>query len=297
MSTLNHLKTAATAAGLLGLLAVGVVAQQGAGQLDRPRTEQPDRSGIRQADRGQSGRVTAQYGQRDGQFAGAHSQEVENYLANCLLMKNKAEIEFAEFAQQQSQNPEVKQFAQKLIQDHGQLVQKLQPLASMSAVDRQTSTATRVDTRQIDAQRDASDTTRLPGSPGAAAARNDRPNQSLTATQTQQQGQSGALHQLAQIEKQIGERCKQALKEELQSKSGAEFDKCYVGAMIGSHMQSLAALEVIGQQTQGQLAEVAQQAQPIVQQHLDHAKQLAKQLEGTQAGARAERQQPTRTQR
>jgi predicted outer membrane protein len=300
MSTLNQLKTAATAAGLLGLLAVGVVAQQGAGQLDRPRTQQPDRSAIRQADRSQSGRATTQFGQRDAQnVAGAHSQEVENYLAGCLLMKNQAEIEFAEFAQQQSQNPEVKQFAQKLIQDHGQLVQKLQPLAGMFAAGRQGSTSTRVDNRQIDAQRDPSDSTRLPGSPGANARVNEQTNQSLTATtQVQQQGQSGALHQLAQIEKQIGERCKQALKEELQSKNGAEFDKCYVGAMIGSHMQSLAALEVIGQQTQGQLAEVAQQAQPIVQQHLDHAKQLAKQLEGsTRPGAQAERQQPTRTQR
>jgi predicted outer membrane protein len=297
MSKLNHLKTAVTAAGLLGLLAVAVVAQQDASQLDRPRTQQPERSGIRQADRSQSGRVNAQFGQRDTQgVAGAHSQEVENYLANCLLMKNQAEIEFAEFAQQQAQNQEVKQFAQKLIQDHGQLVQKLQPLAGMTAANRQSSTSTRVDNRQIDAQRDASDTTRLPGSPGAA--RNDQANQSLTATtQTYQQGQGGALHQLAQIEKQIGERCKQAFKEELQSKNGAEFDKCYVGAMIGSHMQSLAALEVIGQQTQGQLAEVAQQAQPIVQQHLDHAKQLAKQLEGTRPGAQAERQQPSRTQR
>jgi predicted outer membrane protein len=298
MSTLNHLKTAVTAAGLLGLLAVAVVAQQDAGQLDRPRTQQTERSGIRQADRSQSGRVNAQFGQRDAQgVAGAHSQEVENYLANCLLMKNKAEIEFAEFAQQQAQSQEVKQFAQKLIQDHGQLVQKLQPLAGMNAANRQSSTSTRVDNRQIDAQRDASDTTRLPGSPGAA--RNDQANQSLTATtQTAQQSQGGgALHQLTQIEKQIGERYKQAFKEELQSKNGAEFDKCYVGAMIGSHMHSLAALEVIGQQTQGQLAEVAQQAQPIVQQHLDHAKQLAKQLEGTRPGAQAERQQPSRTQR
>jgi len=296
MSKLNDLKTVATAAGLLGLLAVGVVAQQGAGQLDRPQTQQRDRSEIRQADRSPSGRVTAQYGQRDGQFAGAHAQEVENYLANCLLMKNKSEIEFAEFAQQQSQNQEVKEFAQKLIQDHGQLVQKLQPLAGMQAANRQSSTTTRVENRQLDAQPNASDTTRLPGSPGAA--NNAQTNRSLTATtQVQQQGQSGALQELAQIERQISERCKQALKEELQSKTGAEFDKCYVGAMIGSHMQSLAALEVIGQQTQGQLAEVAQQAQPIVQQHLDHAKQLAKQLEGARPGAQAERQQPSRTQR
>jgi hypothetical protein len=62
-------------------------------------------------------------------------------------------------------------------------------------------------------------------------------------------------------------------------------------------MQSLAALEVISQQ-QGELAQLAQQAQPTVQQHLDHAKQLAKQLEGTsQAGSQAERQTPPRTQR
>jgi predicted outer membrane protein len=241
--------------------------------------------------------VTAQYGERDAQFqAGAHAQEVEKYLANCLLMKNQGEIEIAEFAQQQAQSQEVKQFAQKLIQDHGQLVQKLQPLAQMQAGGRQSATSTRVENRQFDAQRNPSDATRQPGSPGAA--NNDRTNQSLTTTtQVQQQGQSGALHQLAQIEKQIGERCKQALKEELQQKSGTEFDKCYVGAMIGSHMQSLAALEVIGQQTQGELAEVAQQAQPIVQQHLDHAKQLAKQFESARPGAQAERQQPSRTQR
>lgn len=296
MSTLNHLKTAATAAGLLGILAAGVVAQQGTGQLDRPRTDQPERSGIRQADRSQSGRTTAQFGQRDAQSAtGAHSQEVESYLASCLLMKNQAEVEFAQFAEQQSQNPEIKQFAQKLVQDHTQLVQKLQPLAGMFAAGQQGSTSTRIENHQIDTQRNASDTTRLPGSPGAAA--NNQANRSLTSTQTQQQGQSGALHQLAQIERQIGEHCKQALKEELQSKTGADFDKCYVGAMIGAHMQALSALEVIGQQTQGQLAEVAQQAQPIVQQHLDHAKQLAKQLDGMRPGAQAERQQPTRTQR
>src|SRR6185295_1121554 len=100
-----------------------------------------------------------------------------------------------------------------------------------------------------------------------------------------------------QIDRQINERCLQAAKQELQSKSGAEFDKCYVGIAIGEHMRALAALEVIGQQTHGQLAQAAQQAQPTVQQHLDHAKQLMKQLEG-KAGAsatQAERRSSTRT--
>jgi len=53
----------------------------------------------------------------------------------------------------------------------------------------------------------------------------------------------------------------------------------------------LAAVEVIGKQTQGTLAQVAQQAQPTVQQHLEHAKQLMKQLEGqsSAAGTQAQR--------
>jgi hypothetical protein len=53
---------------------------------------------------------------------------------------------------------------------------------------------------------------------------------------------------------------------------------------------------VIGQQTQGKLAQVAKQAQPTVQQHYDHAKELMKQLEGQGAtGSTAERSSSTRT--
>jgi predicted outer membrane protein len=87
-------------------------------------------------------------------------------------------------------------------------------------------------------------------------------------------------------------------KDELQQKSGAEFDKCYVGNAIGMHAHALAELEVIGKQTQGTLAQVAQQAQPTVQQHFDHAKQLMKQLEGqsSAAGTQAQRDS-TRTER
>lgn len=91
---------------------------------------------------------------------------------------------------------------------------------------------------------------------------------------------SGAVHQLMQIDRQIVERKTQATREELQRKSGAEFDKGFVGTAINAHVHALAALEVIGQQSQGQLAQVAQQARPIVQQHLEHAKHLMKSLEG-----------------
>jgi predicted outer membrane protein len=214
-----------------------------------------------------------------------------------LLAKNKCEVEFAQLAQQQSQNPQVKEFAKMLEQDHQRIVQQLEQLAGGQAGQTTTRTESQFQSTsasgQNDAQRQPSDTARLPGSPGATQT-------TRTETQTEAYGSqemSGPFAQLAKIEKQIGERQKQAMLDELQQKSGVEFDKCYIGSQVGSHMQSLAALEVISQQ-QGKLAQAAQQALPTVQQHLDHAKQLAKQLEsGSQARSQAERQTPPRTQR
>jgi len=83
-----------------------------------------------------------------------------------------------------------------------------------------------------------------------------------------------------QIDRQIVDRKSQAIRQELQQKSGAEFDKAFVGTAINAHIHAIAALEVIGQQSQGQLSQIAQQARPTVQQHLDHAKQLMRSLEG-----------------
>jgi predicted outer membrane protein len=102
------------------------------------------------------------------------------------------------------------------------------------------------------------------------------------------------LHELLQIERQINERCLQMARDELQQKSGAEFDKCFVGGAIGAHAHALAALEVIGKQRQGQLSQVAQQALPTVQQHFEQAKQLMKQLEGQSSAKGTQAQRDSR---
>jgi predicted outer membrane protein len=216
---------------------------------------------------------TAQY--RGTQASGGQNQQLQQFIASCLLAKNKAEVEFAQLAQQESQNPQVKEFAQMLVQDHSQLVQKLQPLAGEQGA------ATRPG---------LSDTSRTPGATGQIDA-SQRPGQTAS--------QHDALHKLASLEKQIGERCKENLREELQQKQGAEFDKCYVGSQIAGHMDSVAKLEVLQEQGPEQVKQLAQQALPKVQQHLEHAKQLMKQLEGAGATGstnQAERQSP-RTQR
>jgi putative membrane protein len=83
----------------------------------------------------------------------------------------------------------------------------------------------------------------------------------------------------SQIDKQIAERCLANLKRELESKSGKDFDDCYIGAQIGGHMQMAAALAVISEQTSGQLHSIAKEAQPTVDRHLDQAKKLMDQLD------------------
>jgi predicted outer membrane protein len=322
MSASLNLKLGVVAAGLSCLLIGYAGAQQvqspgqsrsgrqnAFGQSDRSSTQQTDRSAARRGERtyGESAQ------QRTANYRGATngSQAVDRYLAACLLGQNESEVQLSQIAQQKAENAEVKKFAQEMVQDHQKMIQQLQPLAGMQAGtsrDASSSISTRSERTSESAGR-TTDTTALPGSSGAgqttASSENATSTPSIGASDTANSvatadrsgAGSGAVHQLIQIDRQIGERCTQMARDELQQKSGAEFDKCFIGNAIAAHVHALAALEVIGQQTQGQLAQVAQQAQPKVQQHLEQAKQIMKQLEG-QAGAsgtQAERKSTTRT--
>jgi predicted outer membrane protein len=268
------------------------------GQSDRATTQQGERSPAQITERKSAERYTA--GFRGTPNAGGG--QVEKHLAGCLLIKNNAEIEINEFAQQQAQNPKVKQFAQQMVQDHKQLSEELQKVAGSSYGTTGSGTRT-----EYERERETSSTTRLPGSSAAGQPipptgtttatnenvnRNENTNASVTVT-TGPNAESGALMQLAEIDKKIVQHCTQALREELQQKAGAEFDECYLGSQIGAHMQMLSALEVIGQESQGELKQVAQQAHGTVQQHLEHAKQLAKELKGASGQAVNQAERPT----
>jgi predicted outer membrane protein len=323
MSASPNLRIGVVAAGVSCLVLSFAIAQQeqtpgqsrsrenassAIGQTDRSSTQQIERPTSRPGERayGEAERRTTGYrGTRTA--AGGANQAVDRFLASCLLAKNQAEVELSELAQQKAENSEVKQFAQMMIQDHRKMIEKLQPLTGMQAGTNRGvsgSFGTQPGTERTN------DTTVLPGSPGAgqtippsertAAVPPAGPATDTTTgvATTDRMAAGGAVNQLIQIDKQINDRCLQMAKNELQQKSGAEFDKCFVGGAIFAHSKALAALEVIGQQTQGPLAQIAQEAQPNVKEHLDHAKQLMKQLEG-QTGARgtqAERQS-TRTER
>jgi predicted outer membrane protein len=269
---------------------VGYAAAQ---QTEELRERQLERSGV-QAQSERSATTEQQQLQTEERRAGyrgagqaGQSQKLDKYLASCLLIKNKAEVELSRFGAQQAENPQVKQFAQMLVEDHQQMIPKLEQIAGGQAGQ---SSRQRVGAAgQTDAQRTRQD------------ADTQRTAQDATTRSEQEYGSAGSdiTQQLQQIDKQITQRCLEMTKEKLQEKQGAEFDKAFVGCQIGAHIDSLAALEVIQQQSSGQLAQVAQQASQTVEQHLQQAEQLMQQLEGQQGGqTRQGRQsQPTRTER
>jgi len=341
MSASLRLRVGLVAAGLCCWLLSSAAAQQGqssgqssssrsgassaSGQSDRSSGQQSGRSSARSGERtyGESAqRHTANYGSAARGAAGGPNSEVEQFMVNCLLVENEGEVRLAQFAQEQAQSSEVKDFARTMARDHQQLVQQLQQLASTqggTASGASSSSAGRSGASGTSGAFDRSGTnssdtsgtsgtdtsgTGIPGSSGASGttARSGQSSASsqstdLTAGIAGQTGGSGAIQQLIQLDRQIAERKMQMTKEDLQQRQGAEFDKAFVGMTIPAHVHMVAQLEVLEQQG-GQLGQLAKQARPITQSHLDHAKQLIQSLASESGGSsnQAERSR-SRTQR
>jgi putative membrane protein len=99
------------------MLAVGQAAAQLPGQDERQGQQQE------QQQRQQAGQSQQSSGQ---------SGQVDKHLAKLLIAKNEAAIKLNEFAQQQAQDQQVKQFASQMVEAHQQLNQKLQKVAGQS---------------------------------------------------------------------------------------------------------------------------------------------------------------------
>src|SRR3954469_15158820 len=139
------------AAGLTCLILSYAIAQQNTtaetSRSDASASGQSDGVTSRQADSstsGSNGRTVGEPSQnrtnyRAAQAAAAGQNPVEHFWAGCLLAKNKSEVELSQLAVQKAENPEVKQFAQKMIQDHHKMIEQLQPLATQGGASRSTS--------------------------------------------------------------------------------------------------------------------------------------------------------------
>jgi putative membrane protein len=168
----------------------------------------------------------------------------DEFLATCLAVGNDNEIALSELAMQRSQNAQVKEFARKMIDDHKKMGEKLRPFT-------------------------AGDVT------GEGRKRTDP----RTAGETARSTMLGGVDATALV-RELGRQCLDTTRKELEKKQGADFDKCYVGMVIGAHAKMNDELTVFSRHASDRLRTAIQECQPTVQTHLEHAKTLWKQLEG-----------------
>jgi predicted outer membrane protein len=230
-----------------GLLLVGVVLAQDPAQRLREQ-QQP----------GQPGAAAAQPGQPGAQPGARTGGSLDSHLAQCLTMDNQHEIAIAEIAKQRSKDNDVKQFADKLVQDHTQFLQQLARFAGNQP-------------GAAGGQPGEARTYERTGQPGQPAA--GQPGAAMAAMQ-------GGQPNFLALKQQIGKRALELTKNELEKKEGVEFDKCFVGEQIGSHIWVLATLEVFkDQQVSPDLRSAIEKGIQTTQEHLDQAKKLADNLE------------------
>jgi predicted outer membrane protein len=249
------------AATLLALTAmVGSVFAQSAAETQRPTTERVGQATERAADQA-TDRATGQPGVRTQAGLQTQSQTglqasqggaLDQQIAVCLKLGNQEEVALAQFAQDRAQNPQVKQFAQTMIEQHQQAISKLdQAVPQLASLNLE-----------------------LKGAAGAAAARTTPPtagNQRASGSATNQQ--------MVDLARDIKQECLNLTQTELGKKQGAEFDKCYIGQQIVAHTGMLAELRATQRHASSQLQPVLKEGAQMAEHHLTQAKTILQQLE------------------
>ena len=261
-----------------------------------------------------------------GGYAGAEAHAgapgsataVDHAITAHLLLGNLEELQLNQFALDRAQNDQVKEFAQMMLRDHQQAVQQIRQLApelagvgeNLGAGGAATGASTSgaaghtmpggaaggTNTTTTVAGHTTGDVTpggsNAGGSPTSGFAGGAMPGEPTAGPDGALMGQLLAWHQA------VAQQCVALQQRELSQKQGAEFDRCFMGGQIAAHLGMLAKLQASEQFASPQLRQLCTQMSQTVQQHLDHAKQIAKSLEeeagsGAQPAAAAARRSAT----
>ncbi len=225
--------------------------------------------------------------------AGANRESMtDRMVADHLLGMSIGEIELARFAEQHAQSPEVKKFAQQMVEQHTQFNNELSRFASQGVWNQQTGAAektgdanTRDDANRIQANADR-DNRNNAGQPGNVTI-GERPNANETAGR--EHGDIVRQHQM--MAKQITS----AIEKELGQFQGNEFDRAYVGQQFWDHVVFIAAAKAADNNvSDNQLKQVVQQGTQTAEHHLDATRKLIRDLSSNVASRPTTTEEPRR---
>jgi predicted outer membrane protein len=210
--------------------------------------------------------------------AGANgaAENHDAFLADWLIIDNNMEIEMANLAVQKASSDEVKQFAQKMIADHQKLNEQLMRFAGDQAPrDESAQRANPAANGKTPQQAQNNPATR------AGQAEPQRRTAAKVTAQGEIPGQNTAHARshagMLGLKQEIADQCLASAHRELDSKSGKEFDECYIGMQIGAHMYVVDAMTVFQRHASPELKQAIAAGEQTAQGHLQMAKNIMKQ--------------------
>jgi len=229
----------AIALGLLSGVAWGQATVGGqATQLQRTQAQGTQAQGTQAQGTPAQGTQARQAGQpvQPGQFT-----EGDRQIAAFVSGKCTEEIQLSQFAEQKAQTDEVRQFAQKMVQDHSPGCQTLHQIAGPLAT-------------------------------GGAHA-----GQAGTQATGQAGTQAGTVNWNT-IHAEIAQQCLQSAKQTLSTQQGIDFDKGFMSQQELAHLQMVVVLKVVRTQASAELRQHLDQELQTAEQHLQLAKQIMQQI-------------------
>jgi predicted outer membrane protein len=202
------------------------------------------------------------------------AQHLTEYFADQLMLANHGEIELAKIAQERSTNNEVKQFAKMLIDDHMQLDAKLKQVAPKAAEKF-------AERRRVATELGARIARNIRDRVNERAIDRETPTADRVQTRTaaREAGELDAFTRLCQINHAAARNHQELSKQLLEKYQGQDFDMAFLGMQIGAHGWLLSELQALQGVGTPEFQEIVTSATQSVQHHLEQAKALSKKFE------------------
>lgn len=244
------------------VLCTGFAFAQQPQEQTQQRPNQPGQVPVQQP--GQQGKNQSQ-----PDASSAHQSGVmhDQAIAQCLAIDNAAEVQIGEYAVKKLKDEGAKEFAEMMIKDHRQMLEKLTHLG-----------ATKVDFSAKSPQHGQTEASGTRSESNSAISPKSGVAQVSGSASREQQHAHGATNFIS-LKQEIAQQCLQSMRKEMEKLDEADFDKCFMAGQVFGHQHMLDSLTVLERHTSGDLKDTIGQAKETTEKHLEHAKKIVKELE------------------
>ncbi len=191
------------------------------------------------------------------------SNESDFVLATWLIVQNDNEVALARLALQKAQSKDVKQFAQTMIDAHGQMTVKLQPFVALNHVgDRSVGS----------------------GQPSKSDERDGNSKQQPSDASVGRRGAAVGTFDHVSLLRDLGKKCLESATKKVNEKTGAAFDCCYMQSQVMAHGMATDMVDVFITYASPSLRPTLEESQKVLRAHLQHAETLGAQCEAKPVG-------------